>query len=186
MEAHLKSMNRKLYPAHQPMHSDYAPELDVSPFLDEEITNFYQSQVSILRWMVELGHLDLYIYIYMALLSSYLCQPRQGHLEAIYYLYGYLKAHDKSTMVFDSTYIDWREEDFPIPRGMPIQINAFIDASHARNKVTRRSHTGILIYLNTAPVIWHSKAQKTVETSTFGAEFIALKVGIELIKESIN
>jgi hypothetical protein len=47
------------------MHSDYAPELDVSPFLDEEITNFYQSQVSILRWMVELGHLDLYIYIYI-------------------------------------------------------------------------------------------------------------------------
>jgi hypothetical protein len=200
MEAHLKSMDRKLYPVHQPMHSDYAPELDVSPFLDEEKTNFYQSQVSILRWMVELGSLDLYIYV--ALLSSYLCQPRQGHLEAIYYLYGYLKAHDKSTMVFDSTYIDWRKENFPvydwtdfyqvsdedipvnapIPRGMPVQINAFIDARHARNKVTRRSHTGVLIYLNTALIIWHSKAQKTVETSTFGAEFIALKVGIELIK----
>ena len=57
---------------------------------------------------------------------------------------------------------------------MPIQINAFVDASHARNKVTRRSHTGILIYLNRAPIIWYSKAQRTVETSTFGAECIAL------------
>ncbi|MFN9979144.1 MAG: Ty1/Copia family ribonuclease HI, partial [bacterium] len=105
-------------------------------------------------------------------------------------------------MVFDSEYIDWRDEDFPIqdwtdfyqnveediprnapePRGMPIQINAFVDASHARNKVTRRSHTGILIYLNRAPIIWYSKAQRTVETSTFGAEFIALRIGTELIK----
>lgn len=200
IETHLKKKDRKLYPVHQPMHTEYAPELDISPFLDDEDTHFYQSQVSILRWMVELGRLDLYVYV--SLLSSYLCQPRQGHLEAVYYLYGYLKAHDRSTMVFDSTYINWRDEDFPVynwtdfyqvtteelpsnapaPRGMPVQINAFIDASHARNKVTRRSHTGILIYLNTAPIVWHSKAQKTVETSTFGAEFIALKTGVELIK----
>jgi len=65
---------------------------------------------------------------------------------------------------------------------MPIQINAFVDASHARNKVTCRSHTGILIHLNRAPIIWYSKAQRTVETSTFGAEFIALRIGTELIK----
>jgi len=31
------------------------------------------------------------------------------------------------------------------------------------------------------PIIWFSKAQKTVETSFFGAEFIALKIGTELI-----
>jgi hypothetical protein len=36
--------------------------------------------------------------------------------------------------------------------------------------------------LNKAPIIWYSKSQKTVETSTFGAEFIALKTGTELIK----
>ncbi len=65
---------------------------------------------------------------------------------------------------------------------MPVQINMFVDASHARNKVTRRSHTGILIYLNTAPVMWYSKAQRTVETSTFGAEFVALKIATELVK----
>jgi hypothetical protein len=200
MEAHLKTKDRKLYPVHQPMHTDYVPVLDVTPFLDDEETNFYQSQVRILRWMVELGRLDLYLYV--ALLSSYLFQPRQGHLEAVYYMFGYLKAHDRSTMVFDSNYINWKDEDFPRhdwmdfypdvieekptnapePRGMPVQINMFVDASHARNKVTRRSHTGVLIYLNMAPIIWHSKAQRTVETSTFGAEFVALKIGTELVK----
>jgi hypothetical protein len=200
IEEHLSKQNRRLYPAKQPMHTEYRPELDITPYLDDEEANFYTSQVSILRWMIELGRLDIYVQV--ALLSSYLVQPRQGHLEEIYYMFGYLKAHDRSTMVFDSDYINWRDEDFPEhdwtdfygdisedippgtpePRGMPVQINAFVDASHARNKVTRRSHSGILIYLNRAPIIWHSKAQKTVETSTFGAEFVALKIGTELIK----
>jgi hypothetical protein len=39
----------------------------------------------------------------------------------------------------------------PEPRGKPVQINCFVDADHAGNKVTRRSHSGILIYLNSAP-----------------------------------
>ena len=117
------------------------------------------------------------------MLSSYLAQPRQGHLEAVYTLYGYLKAHHKSTMVFDDGYLNWKDSNFadhdwtdfyhdaiedipsnaPAPRGMPVQINVFVDADHAGNKVTRRSQTGILIYLNKAPIIWYSKAQKTVD-----------------------
>ncbi|MFO0446128.1 MAG: Ty1/Copia family ribonuclease HI [bacterium] len=171
--------------------------MDITPFLNDDETNFYQSQISILRWMVELGRLDIYFTV--ASLSSYLCQPRQGHLEAVYYIYGYLKSHSRSSMVFDSSYINWRDEDFPQqswqdfypnveedipsnapePRGLPVQINMFVDASHARNKVTRRSHTGILMYLNMAPIVWYSKTQRTVETSTFGAEFVALKIGTE-------
>jgi hypothetical protein len=70
----------------------------------------------------------------------------------------------------------------PQPKGMPVQIHVFVDASHARNKITRRSHTGILIYLNEAPIVWYSKSQCTVETSTFGAEFVSLKIGTEWIK----
>jgi hypothetical protein len=31
IEAHLKTKDQKLYPVHQPMHTDYAPELDVTP-----------------------------------------------------------------------------------------------------------------------------------------------------------
>ena len=47
------------------------------------------------------------------MLSSYLVQPRQGHLEAVYCIYGYLKAHHRSTMVFEDGYLNWREQDFP-------------------------------------------------------------------------
>ena len=63
-----------------------------------------------------------------------------------------------------------------------MQINCFVDADHAGNRVTRRSHTGIIMYCNTAPIIWYSKRQNTVESSTFGSEFVALKIATELIE----
>ena len=70
----------------------------------------------------------------------------------------------------------------PEQRGNPVTITAFKDANHAGDKVTRRSHTGILIYLNCAPIIWYSKAQNTVESSTFGSEFVPLRTCTELLK----
>ena len=63
-----------------------------------------------------------------------------------------------------------------------MQINGFVDADHAGNRVTRRSHTGILLYLNCAPIIWFSKAQSTVESSTFGSEFVAMRICVELVE----
>ena len=71
--------------------------------------------------------------------------------------------------------------NIPVPLGKAIDINVFVDADHADNRVTRRSHTGIIIYCNMAPILWYSKKQNTVETSTFGSEFVALKIATELI-----
>ncbi len=39
--------------------------------------------------------------------------PRIGHLEATYHIFAYLKRYDKSTMVFDDTYLHWKDSDFP-------------------------------------------------------------------------
>ncbi len=61
-------------------------------------------------------------------------------------------------------------------------MSCFVDADHAGNKVTRRSHTGIIIFCNRAPILWYSKRQNTVETSTFGSEFIATRIAVELIE----
>ena len=69
----------------------------------------------------------------------------------------------------------------PAPRGKPVQINAFVDVDHAGNLATIRSHSGILIFLNMAPISWYSKRQNSVETSTFLSEFVALKITTELI-----
>ena len=61
-------------------------------------------------------------------------------------------------------------------------MNVFVDANHVGNCVTRISHTGILIYLNLATIFWYSKAQSTVETSTFGSEFVAMRIAVEMIE----
>jgi hypothetical protein len=72
--------------------------------------------------------------------------------------------------------------DVPEIRGKPVMMTTFVDADHAGCRVTRRSQTGFIIILNRAPIIWYSKWQNTVETSTFGSEFIALKTAVEVFE----
>ena len=70
----------------------------------------------------------------------------------------------------------------PKPKGKPVTITCFADSDYAGDKLTRRSRTGVLILVNKIPIMWFSKKQKTVETSTFGSEFIATKKATEMIK----
>ena len=46
----------------------------------------------------------------------------------------------------------------------------------------RRSQTGILIFINGTPINFYSKEQPPVKASTFGAEFCAMKVEVEMIE----
>ena len=61
-------------------------------------------------------------------------------------------------------------------------LRAYVDASFAGCKITRRSRTGFLVYLNSAPVYWMSKKQGSCETSTFGSEFVAMKQCCEYLR----
>jgi hypothetical protein len=62
----------------------------------------------------------------------------------------------------------------PMPKGKAAKITTYVDADHAHDQVTRRSVTGILLFINNTPIRWYSKRQNTVETSTYGAELVAL------------
>ena len=57
----------------------------------------------------------------------------------------------------------------------------FVDGDHAGDKVSHRSRSGFLIYVNTALVQWFSKKQSTLVTSVFGAKFVAIKQGINAL-----
>jgi hypothetical protein len=72
--------------------------------------------------------------------------------------------------------------DAPIPRGKEVDLRLFVDSDHAGEQFTRRSRTGFVIYLNKAPIVWFSKRHPTVESSVFGAEFVAMKNGIETFR----
>lgn len=68
---------------------------------------------------------------------------------------------------------------FPTPLLPELDINLFCDSDHGHDKVTGRSITRILGFVGSTPVTWQSKRQSSVQTSTYGAEFVALKKAVE-------
>jgi hypothetical protein len=72
--------------------------------------------------------------------------------------------------------------NMPEPRGREVSMTCFVDADHAGCKLTRRSHTGVVIFVNRAPILWFSKRQATVESSTFGSESVAMRQAIDMIE----
>jgi len=185
-----------------PLHPKYKPELDTSPILDDRLHSRYQQIIGGLRWAVELGRVDINIDV--ALMSQYLAQPREGHLEAVYDIIRYLSIRPDRRLLMSPKRIpytkeildsfnhtaDWtefygemKEEDpdrMPTPLGQPVKITTYLDANHANNVVTRRSQTGILIFVNSALIVQHSKKQNTVESATFGAEMVAMRTARDL------
>jgi len=85
---------------------------------------------------------------------------------------------------------DWKEHypdakesipmNAPEPHGQSVKMMTFVDADHRGCKLTRHSHSGVLIFVNRAPIIWFSKRQMTVESSTFGSESIVMRQGINM------
>lgn len=187
--------------AQQPLPTSYHPELDQSPPLDEDEHRLYMSYIGILQWTVELGRIDVTHSV--SKMATYLACPRKGHLEKVLQIFSYLEHHLNSRLVFDPVLRDWNDklwvnEDWsefypdaaevippnaPEPRGKAVQLNVFCDAAHATDLVTRRSVSGIIIFLNGAPIRCFSKRQNTIESSVFGAEFVALKIATEMIEE---
>jgi hypothetical protein len=85
-----------------PLANKYRPELDVTPELSPEDASHYAPfLIGMLRWMVELGQIDICCEVSM--MSSHLALPRQGHLSQVYHIFAYLKHHHNAEMVFDPT-----------------------------------------------------------------------------------
>ncbi len=113
--------------------------------------------------------------------------PRAGHMEELQRVFGHLAKHPDGKIAIDiadppirkeifcTSGQQWIEfypdasEDIPRdmlePKGMEAKLTVYVDADHARNQVTRRSVTGIIMLLNNTPLVWISKRQKTVESS---------------------
>ena len=199
---YLKTLNQSLpTKATTPIKADYRPEIDISPELNARDAAHYQSLIGILRWIVELGRMD--ICVEASMMASCMALPRQGHLEQVYHIFAYLKYHHNAELVFDPSEPDipyekfekqeWghtvygdAKEDLPHnakePRGFGFKIRAYVDSDHAGDSKTRRSRTGYMVFLNNALIYWMSKKQTSIETSTFGSEFIAMKTCCEYLK----
>ena len=75
----------------------------------------------------------------------------------------------------------FEEIDLSLPEALvdEITITVFIDSDHAHDQLTRRSITGMLIVVGQTPVMYMSKRQGAIKTSTYGAEFCAMKTAVE-------
>ena len=60
-----------------------------------------------------------------------------------------------------------------------MQSTILCDADHAHDKRTRRSITGLLVYIGQTPVSWSSRRQTAIASSTYAAEFMALRHATE-------
>ncbi len=58
-----------------PMSQGYRPEIDTTPELDAKHANYYQGLIGVLRWICELGCID--ILVDLAMLSRSPVSPRR-------------------------------------------------------------------------------------------------------------
>ena len=192
---------------HRPYESSYKPEIDVSQLLSPELINKYQQLIGMLRWSIELGRIDIHVEV--SCLSQHLCAPREGHMQAAFKIFRYLQKNlpkNPGRLAFDPTMEledekifegssnkeDWQdfypdaEEAMPSnmlePLGKTVHVRVWVDANHAGNLANRRSHSGILVYVNNALIINYSKRQNTVESSSFGSELVALRIATDMIE----
>eukprot|EP00957_Ditylum_brightwellii_P070971 5393211-Ditylum_brightwellii.AAC.1 len=180
------------------------PEMDTSEILTDSDHQKYQMLIGMLNWIVTLGRIDITFAV--SSLSRFAACPRKGHMERAIYVFGYLKKKPNRRIKMDSRdpiivkngaegqldvdlsaqlrdqYPEAEEEvdkNVPEPLFDELAITAYVDSDHAHDKVTRRSITGLLIFVGRTPVMYFSKRQGAVETSTYGAEFMAMKTAVE-------
>ena len=73
--------------ATNPFPTDDDPDLDTTNELDEDQATYYESQIGILHWIVELGR--IHIATEVSLLASHVALPRKGHLQTVFHIYAH-------------------------------------------------------------------------------------------------
>ena len=150
VEAHLNRKGLLLRKGtNSPLSNGYRPECDASPELDLEDASYYSSLIGMLRWIVEMGRIDICCEVSM--MSSHVAMPREGHLQQVFHIFAYLKVHHNARLVLDPTYADidgeafekreWKSvygdleerkpQELPKPLGSEMIIRAFVDADFA-------------------------------------------------------
>lgn len=197
----LFGINAALYPHKTPLPEGTQPELDTSPLLDEKGIKAYQSLIGMAQWAATILRLD--INFATSSLSRFSVAPREGHYQLALHLFGYLKRHKNKRLLVDSRNIildddfitdatfhpDFLDEykhakeeipdDLPKAFGTELQTSIFFDADFAHDVKTRRSITGLIVNVGRTPVEWYSKRQGCIATSTYCAEFIAMRAAVE-------
>jgi len=181
-----------------PMALNDHPEGDTTELLDDKAKRIYQSRLGELQWIVQCGRIDIAFAVNS--MAAYTAAPKHGHMARLLRIYGYVKRTMSYGYVVDPheprmenvqvlafkdelrVYGDCSEERNAHEMeacDRTLRTTIFVDADHAHDTSTRRSVTGVIVFVGCTPVRWISKRQKTVETSSYGSEFAALRTAVE-------
>ena len=176
------------------------PELDTSELCDEHQTKQFQTLIGQLQWLISLGRFDIAVHVMS--LSRFRAQPRKGHLDRANRIVGYLLFLPDGAIRFrtgepdfsslkDQEY-DWTRcvysgaceqipDDIPKPLGKHVQTTHYVDANLHHDLATGKAVTPVLHFLNQTPIDAYTKRQSTVETATYGSEFVAARTAVDQI-----
>ena len=184
-----------------PLEPDDHPELDTTPEMGPDGQQKYQSLIGQLQWAISLCRFDIQVAVMS--LSRFRTAPREGHLERAKRVVGYLRKHPDGAIRFrtgipdysgiEPPQYDWMQSVYgcpqedtgnhPNPLGKAVRTTTFKDANLMHDLITGRSASGIFHMVNQTPVAWFSKRQNTVETATYGSEFVAARLAVEQIQD---
>ena len=162
----------------------------------------YLTMVGQLQWLVTLGRFDIHAQV--ATMSRFRAAPRQAHMDRLKRIYSYaIRTKDYAIRFrtdqpdysflpdqdFDWTYSVYGNVQEILPDNMPdllgeaVITTTTMDANLNHCLATGKSLTGCLHFVNKTPVDWYSKQQATMETATYGSEFVAAKTATEQIMD---
>ena len=136
--------------------------------MNDEQCTIYHSLIGALQWCFTLGWFDIAVAVLT--MSSFCVAPREGHLDRLKRIYGYLRKHlhfhtgippceEMYTMPdnewMHTVYGDCEEEvspDIPQPKGKSVCMTSMVDANLMHCKVTGKYATDILHPINQTPV----------------------------------
>ena len=200
LESYERMFMEKPRKSRPPLEGGDHPELDTSELCDEHQTKQFQTLIGQLQWLISLGRFDIAVHVMS--LSRFRAQPRKGHLDRSKRIVGYLLFLPDGAIRFrtgepdfsslrDQEY-DWTRtvysgaceqipHDIPKYLGKHVQTTHYVDANLNHDLATGKAVTAVLHFLNQTPIDAYTKRQSTVETATYGSEFVAARTAVDQI-----
>ena len=183
-----------------PLEKNDHPKLDTTDILEGQQVNHYLTMVGQLQWLISSGRFDIQAQVIS--MSRFRAQLRQRHLERLERIFVYVittkdyaimcKKMEPDYSCLPEQNFDWAHAvlshvqetlplDIPDPLGKTVTTTTTVGANLNDCLATGRSLTGCLHFANHTPIDSYSKRQATVETDTYGSEFVASKTATEKI-----
>ncbi|CAN0135394.1 unnamed protein product, partial [Heterosigma akashiwo] len=142
---------------------DHTVDLTPTPGFKAELSdaNLYRSMVGTLAWVANWTRPELAFAVHK--LQRTQNNPEPKHFEAVQRAFRYLKGTQSESLRL----------------GGDLVLRAFSDADFCNDRIDGKSVTGYILFLGDAPIVWSSKLQGAVTTSTVEAEYLALRSAVK-------